>query len=129
MARPPRGRGSSRPGRAGAAGCRCESSGCGRYCVALAPSLAAAPELPAGVEPVLLGGDVPRGMVGGLDVARGRLAPLGRAKRRVLAVVVGQPGVVDLEDEAGLDDRLVLRPHGLGHGEAVLLVGAVVLVT
>src|SRR3989304_5217045 len=44
------------------------------------------------------------------------------------AVGDGERRVVDLQEEAGVRDRLVLLVHGLGDGEDVLLEGAVVAV-
>ena len=67
-------------------------------------------------------------MVDGLDLPFGPGAALVHAQVRVLDVVVDEQRVVDLEQEAGVDDGPVFHPEGVRDGEQELLVALVVLV-
>ena len=81
----------------------------------------------ARVEAHPLRGNAPQPMIDRLDVDLRRPPPLRGAQRRP-TVEVGEEGVVDLKEEAGIDDRPVLGVHGLGDRVQVLLVRPVVLV-
>ena len=76
--------------------------------------------------PVL--GNPPQRVVDGLDLPFGPGAALCDAQVRILDVVVDEQRVVDLEQEAGVDDGPVLHPERVGNGEQKLFVGLVVLV-
>ena len=66
------------------------------------------------------------GVVQGVDTQGGELAVLLDGGGRVGNAVLGDDaGVVDLEDEAGVDDGAVLLAHGLGDGGEELLLGGV----
>src|SRR5215813_12407681 len=81
----------------------------------------------AGVEAHLLRGDTSQAMVERLNIQLGPLAPLGYIQRWI-TVDICEEGVVDLYDEAGFNNRLVLCVHGLCHRVQVFLFGAVVFV-
>ena len=61
----------------------------------------------AGVKANLFSRDSAQGMIDRFDRSFGDPAPLGGAQRRVLAVNFSQPGIVDLQDESGIDDRQI----------------------
>ena len=63
-----------------------------------------------------------------VHVLLGPAAALGRIAAAVVGQDLDQPRVVHLQQETGLDDREVLRPHGFGHRGQVILLGGVVLV-
>ena len=73
-------------------------------------------------------GDAAQGVVERLDAQLGPLAIGLRALRHEVVVGVGEHGVVDLEDEAGLRDGEVLVAQGVGEGVDVLLFRLVVVV-
>ncbi len=84
---------------------------------------------PAEVHAQLLGRNVGDRVVERLDVHLRLLAPLRKGEVGVLDVPShAQVRAVDLEDEAGLRDRLVLLPHRIGDREQVRLLGGIVLV-
>ncbi len=72
--------------------------------------------------------DVAEGVVEGVDAQLGVLAVGGDVHLGVDLPGICEIGVVDLEDEAGVDDGLVFLAHGVGDGENVFLVRLVVLV-
>ena len=71
-------------------------------------------------------GDVPEGVVQRLHARPAPRAALGQAQARLEDPVRHQPRVVDLEQEARVDDGPVLLAHRLGDGEEILLLGLVV---
>src|SRR5581483_7710748 len=79
----------------------------------------------AGVVAHAVGRDAAQGMVQRLDVPLGRLAPRRRVERGV-AEQLGEEGIVYLDEEARVDDRLVFGAQGVGDGEQVLLFAGVV---
>ncbi len=83
---------------------------------------------PADVEPDAVLRDVAQGVVQRVDAHLGVLVVVGSAHLREHLPAVAQVRVVDLEDEAGIDDRLVLLRHGVSDGVHELLVRLVVLV-
>ena len=68
----------------------------------------------------------PQGMVQGFHAHRRPPADLVHAQLRMRHVMGRQVRVVDLHEESGVDDRLVLLAHGVGDREEVLLRGLVV---
>ena len=81
-----------------------------------------------GVEADLFRRDSPQRMVERFDRSLGDLPSFSETQRRILAVDFRKPGVVDLQDEAGIDDRLILGPQSVADCLQVLFVAAVVLV-
>ncbi len=67
-------------------------------------------------------------MVEGVDAHIGPAAAVFDRQTGVHDVVGEQAGVIDLQEEAGVDDGVVLLAHGVGDGVDVLLLGGVVLV-
>ena len=69
-------------------------------------------------------------VVDGLHPQRGEVPVFLNGRRRIRHTVLGNhSGVIDLQDEPGLDDGAVLLLHGVGDGEQVLLLGGVILVS
>ena len=83
---------------------------------------------PAHVEPDLLARDIAQGMVERVEAHLGE-APVGRhVHLRVQLPGVGQVGIVDLQQEPSVGDRLLLVVHGIGDGvDERLVVGVVVV--
>jgi hypothetical protein len=76
-------------------------------------------------DPVL--GQPANGVVESLHADHGELPVVLRGRLGVDHVpVLGDGGIVELEDEAGVHDGPVLLPHGVGAGEEELLLGLVV---
>src|SRR5512143_178553 len=67
-------------------------------------------------------------MVERFDGSLGDLSPLGAAQRWVLAMHFREPRIVDLQDEASINDRLVLGSQGVAYRLEIFFVAAVVLV-
>ena len=80
----------------------------------------------AGVEPDPLARQATERVVQRLHAHLGPPAALGHGRARVHDVVGHEARIVDLHQEPGVDDRLVLLPHGVGDREQVFLVGLVV---
>ncbi len=84
---------------------------------------------PAHMQPDAFGRHVAQRMVQHLDMARGKLQVLLLAPRLVHGVAAhAEIGRVDLDQDAGLGDLLVFRPHGLGDGFEILVLGLVEVV-
>jgi len=83
---------------------------------------------PADVEADALGRDVSQRVVQRLDAQRGERAVLGHGHPRMDLPGVGQIGIIDLEQEARRDDRVVFWLHGVRDGREIRLVRRVVLV-
>ena len=73
-------------------------------------------------------GDSRQRVVDRLDLAFGPGAAVGDAELRILDVVVDQMGIVDLEQESGVDDGAVFHIHGIGDGVEEFLIRSVMLV-
>ena len=67
-------------------------------------------------------------VVESFDAAGGPFAACGDVGLGVHHVIGGEERVVDLEDEAGIDDRLVFLAQRVGEGDEVILLVLVVLV-
>jgi hypothetical protein len=68
-------------------------------------------------------------VIDGVDAELGELAIVRDADGGLEHVPpVDQPGIIDLQDKSGIDDRPVLFAQRLGQGEDELLVAAVVFV-
>ena len=66
-------------------------------------------------------------MVEGLDPQHGEaLIGFEAGLGHDLVPILGDAGIVELEDEAGIDDRLVFLAHRIGAGEEEIVVGLVV---
>ena len=71
----------------------------------------------------------PEGVVERLDPQHGELLVVGDAGLGVDHVpVLGDRRVVDLQDQPGIEDRLVFLAHRVGAGEEELLVGLVIAI-
>ena len=87
------------------------------------------PAAPAQVETDPVPRQSPQRVIERLHADHRELPVRARRGRRVDHVpVLGDGGIVELEDESRVDDGLVLLPHGVGAGVDELLLGLVVLV-
>ncbi len=66
-----------------------------------------------GVKANLLGRDAAQGVIDRVNRPFGDLAPLGGAQRWILAVNFGEPGIVDLQNKAGIDDREIFLAQSI----------------
>src|SRR6266545_1938990 len=83
---------------------------------------------PAHMEAHRLLRDIPQGVVEGIDAQRGELAILWDAHVTVNLPRIRQVRVVNLEQEAGVGDGLVLLMHGIRDGVEKILIALVILV-
>ena len=89
----------------------------------------AVPAAPAEMEADAILRQAAQRMVQRLDLGHGELAILLGGRLGIdLVEVLGDRRIVDLQDQAGVDDRLVLLAHGVGAGEDELVVALVVVV-
>ena len=89
----------------------------------------AVPAAPAEMEADAILRQAAQRVVQRLDLGHGELAVvLGRRLGIDLVEVLGDRRIVDLQHQAGVDDRLVFLAHGVGAGEDELVVALVVLV-
>jgi hypothetical protein len=83
---------------------------------------------PADVQPHLRFGNAAQRVVQCVD-PQGRIPPVGRDVHLAMDLpAVGQVGIVDLQQDAGVRNRHVLLTHCVGNGEEERLVRGVVLV-
>ena len=81
---------------------------------------------PADMQPDIFFRDAGPSVVQRLDPDRGVFAVIGKGDVRQAVPAIGQIGGVDLQQEAGIDDRLVFLVHDIGDGEHELFVALVV---
>ena len=75
-----------------------------------------------------VGRDISQAVIERVDAQLGVLAILRHGHARHELPAVRQVGVVDLKQEAGVDDGLVLFVHGVGDGEQIgFIVGVIVV--
>ena len=83
---------------------------------------------PAGVKAHPVWRDVAQAVIERVDAQRGILAIFRHAHFRHELPAVGQIGIVDLQQEAGVDDRFVFLVHSVGDGDQIGFIVRIVIV-